>query len=60
MVVRTQISFKTIKLGEGKEDLTAIELRVENTQTSFKTINWRKERVYFYGLKLSSGTGKKN
>ena len=59
MVVRIQISFKTIKLGEGKEDLTAIELS-ENTQTSFKTINRRKERVYFYGLKVNSSTEKKN
>ena len=51
MVVRIQISTGTIKLGEGKEDLTVIKLS-ENTQTSFKTINLQKERVYFYRLKV--------
>ena len=45
MVLRIQISFKTIKLGERKEDLAAIELS-ENTQTSFKTINQRKESLF--------------
>ena len=53
MVLRIQISFKTIKLGERKEDLRVIELS-ENTQTSSK------ERVYFYALKLGSSTEKKN
>ena len=35
MVVRIQISFETIKLGEGKEDLTAIELRIQSKYTDF-------------------------
>ena len=35
MVVRIQISFETIKLGEGKEDLTVIELRIQRKYTDF-------------------------
>ena len=46
MVVGIQTSFKTIKLGERKEDLTVIELS-ENTQTFFKTINWQRREFIF-------------